>query len=983
MTEKEIIHNRVIAEQNLYFSRTVTVICDERPGFDLLQAERVIEHLRNNGFYVREMDVKTFCSTDKNHMGQILVIPHAMSLPTVCSTPVKNFLNRGGSVLTFGGVLFGKCVEEVDGKWVETPLPDHIFDAVHTGDDTKAKAEPIVIEGIVPTYKTYRCNDACAFKSNPLYTSADVKTNTPLKVICPIPRAYGGGYNMEFRNRYIPITNICGKSDRGDGTEGAAAFIMLNDTMGHNPMTSLIYAGTVSMTALGSVAANIGIMEQNLMDIEGVPELIISVMENLSRGLHIFNAGAEKFVYSDNDRLVLGAKIHNSTIDYKTVFVRISVKKNNDIIYSYGEELLAVPYGYSECRFECDNFKADEYIVKTELFFNGELIDTVTQEIHKKDVINAKYPDDFVRVEGENFKLGNKNWYPIGMNYWPLYMPGFERNHYWLSWLDKSNYIPEEVEKDLELMEKIGINCLFMRIDGDLFQRQKYTFEDFLWRLRRHNMKLNFAFSNVTVPVHYSGTAFRKMMYEFDLINDPIIFSHDISWESDGALLATPYKRRYDDAWEAWINDRYGSIENAEKDFGVSIDRRPDGHITVPEEEEFAKDGEWRIKICAYRRFMEDYFSKVWREAVYDIKSVDKNHLVSYRRGPFSHVYAKGVSVAVKHTDFNSHEAYHIVFSEQGYHEVCTNAAFFDMISKNKPLVWAEYGLTLTGMNRTKDFVWDHETERPMAYRMKMTEEYNQMMQKAFVRTRVKGTAPWWWPGGLRMVEMSDCGYCGPDGILRSFGKDYSDFIKDYYQNENKPIYPYHTVEVDFDEDARGVDILTYTKLVEENIKAEEKGCVLKLINEATNTTSANTPLKAVGNVEYNGNNPPKYLNGEFNFVRLYSEDGKMYDVKSGDCINIGGGKVYIEASVGNLKDATWLSPKKHSEKNGCVYIISHVSSQLEVKIPIADDAEYLDDTYCERTLLCEGINKETKVALHLSADNRAVFGEVFRFTIK
>lgn len=982
MTEAERIHNIEIAQQNLYFDRTITVICDERPGFKIEEALRINDYLRENGYYVKEMDVKTFCSTDKNHMGFLLVIPHAMSLPAICSKNVKHFLDCGGSVLTFGGVLFGKYVEEVDGKWTEIPLPDHIFDAVHTGDGTKAKAEPIVIEGIVPTYKTYRCNDASRFESNTLYTDAVVETEKPLKVICPVPRAYGGGYNTEVRNRYIPITTICGKSDRGDGSEGAAAFIMLNDTIGHNPMTSLIYPGTVSMTALGSVAANIGIMDQNLMDIKGVPELIISMVKNMSRGLHIFNAGAEKYVYSDGERLVLGAKIHNSVIDYKNALVKIKVEKQGNAVYEFEEELLCVPYGYSECRFEQEDFKADEYIVKTELWYNGELIDTTKQEIHKKDVINAKYPDDFVRVEGENFKLGDKNWYPIGMNYWPLYMPGFERNHYWLSWLDRSNYIPEEIEKDLVLMEKMGINCLFMRIDGDLFQRQRYTFEDFLWRLRRHNMKLNFAFSNVTAPVHYSGIAFRKMMQEFDLINDPVIFSHDISWESDGALLATPYKRRYDEFWEAWLIDRYGSVENAEKDFGVKVDRRSDGCVTVPEEPEFAKDGEWRIKICAYRRFMEDYFSKLWREAVEDIKSVDRNHLVSYRRGPFSHVHVKGVPVAAKHTDFNSHEAYHIVFSEQGYHEVCTNAAIFDMLSKNKPLVWAEYGLTLTGMNRTNDFVWDHETERPMAYRMKMTEDYNKMMQKAFTRTRVKGTAPWWWSGGLRMVEMSDCGYCGPDGILRSFGKDYSDFIKEYYHNENKPVYPYHTVMVDFDKTARGLDEVSTDFLVEEDIKAEEKGCILKLVTEGTDTTSANTPLTAVGNVPYNGSNPPKFLDGEFNFVKLYTESGDFIKVKNGETVNVGKGKVYIEASLGNLKEATWLSPLKHSE-DGCVYVVSHRSSELEVKIPISKDAPFLEDTYCEKTLLCENIDKETKVAITLTALNRANFGEVFRFTVK
>ena len=981
MTEKEILHNSVLARELTYFNKTVTFICDERPEFEIEEARRIINHLRENGYFVNELSVDEFLEKNCYHMGFLLVIPHASSLPAVCAAKVRDFIDFGGSLLTLGGVLFGKYVERVDGKWTQIALPDNIFDAVHTGDGTKAKAERIVIEGIVPTYKTYRCNDAATFESNNLYTDAKIETDKPLKVICPVPRNYGGGYNMDFRNRYIPITQIKGKSDRGDGSEGAAAFIMLSDTMGHNPnVTALIYPGTVAYTALGSAAANIGIMDQNLMDIKGVPELILSVVDNLCRGLHIFSAGAEKYVYPKGEKAVFGAKIHNSTIDYLFVTVNISVEKQGDTVYKFTDEIMCTPRSYGECRFECADFNADDYTVKTELIFEGKVIDTVTQEIHLERIVESDDPADFVRVDGENFKLGDKLWYPAGINYWPLYAPGLERSYYWLSWLDKTNYIPEEIEKDLSLMEKLGINCLFMRIDGDMIGRQNSTFRDFVIRLRKHNMKLCFSFCNITMPLHYNGRAFREIMHEFSLAKDPIIFSHDMSWESDGALLSTPCKRRYDDEWEKWLIDRYGSIENAEKDFGMAVDRREDGRVTVPAEEEFAKEGEWRVKICAYRRFMEDYFSGLWRVAVEDMRQVAPNQLISYRRGPFGD-HAKCVKVAVKHTDYNSHEAYHIGLGEKDYHSACSNAALFEWLSGGKPTVWAEYGLTLTGMNRTHDFVWDHETERPMAFRMKMTEDYNRQMQKVLERTKAKGTAPWWWPGGLRMVEMSDCGYCGPDGILRPFGKDYGKFISDYYTQKETPSLPKYRVKIDLDSDARGVDGLCRHYLVDEDIRAEAENKVMQLYTEATGTDSSNTPLTAVGNVPYNGRNPPKNLNGEFNFVRLYTDNGNIIEVKNGDTVSLPSSEVYIEAGLGNLKEAKWLSPTKHNG-DGCVYLVSHPDSDIDVKIAIADDTPYLADAVCEKALLCNYTDGEVKVALRLSAQNRAEFGEVFRLTL-
>lgn len=982
MNDKEILRNKIIAEEVFYFKDTVCVICDERPGFEIEQARRVIAFLRENGYYVRELTVDEFCSLSKVRLGFLVIIPHACSLPGICSPALKAYIESGGSILTFGGVLFGKYVDRVDGKWTEIPLPQNIFDSVHTGDGSKPKSEPIVIEGIVPTYKTYRCNDAREFENNGFYCSENVYTDKPLRVVCPVARPYGGGANMDFRNRLIPFSSIRGSSDRGDGSEGIMAFIMLSDTSGHDPaMVGLSYPGTVGYTARGSVAAGIGITEQNLMDIKGVPELILSIVSNIRTGLHIFNAGAERYVYSDGENAVFAAKIHSSSIDYEYVTVRISVLDGKKTVYCFEKEIICVPTVYSEVRFDCPDFKAGEYIVETELIYNGKIIDKASQEIHKKKSFRAASRDEFVRVEGDNFILNGKLWYPAGMNYWPLYMPGFERTHYWLSWLDKSNYIPEEIEKDLALMEKMGINCLFIRIDGDFFGRQRDTFEDFLLKCERHNMKLSFSFCNITAPVHYNGRAFRTLLEEFELKDNPIIFSYDISWESDGSLLATEYKRRYDDEWEKWLVDRYGSVENAQENFGVEIDRREDGNITVPEETEFANEGKWRVKICAYRRFMQDYFGSLWKTAVYDMRRADSNHLITYRRGPMG-LHCKGVKIASKYLDYNSHEAYHIGLDDIGYHEACANAAYFKFISGNKPLIWSEFGYTLTGMNRTHDFMWDHETERPAAYRVKLTEDYNNMIQDILRRTGAKGTAPWWWPGGLRMVEMSDCGYCGPDGILRQFGRDYAKFISEYYKSAKKVHPPEYPVKIDLDSTCLGDTGLCHYYLAEEDKKAEKLGCVMSLFTEATGKTSADVALTAVGNVPYNGKNPPKYLNGEFNYITVFSADGREIQVQNGDTVPVSPGPVFIKAGLGNLGEAKWLSPLKREDTFGAVYVVSHPSSELEIKIPIAADAGFEEDTETERTLLFNDISERKEIALRLSADRRAEFGEVFRFLL-
>ena len=111
MTEKEMLHNQILAEETVDFDRTITVICDERPGFDIMEARRIINYLRENGYNVMEKDVDSFLTTNTGLMGFLLVIPHASSLPAVCSTHVRHFLERGGNVLTLGGVLLKRLTE--------------------------------------------------------------------------------------------------------------------------------------------------------------------------------------------------------------------------------------------------------------------------------------------------------------------------------------------------------------------------------------------------------------------------------------------------------------------------------------------------------------------------------------------------------------------------------------------------------------------------------------------------------------------------------------------------------------------------------------------------------------------------------------------------------------------------------------------------------------------------------------------------------
>jgi hypothetical protein len=74
-------------------------------------------------------------------------------------------------------------------------------------------------------------------------------------------------------------------------------------------------------------------------------------------------------------------------------------------------------------------------------------------------------------------------------------------------------------------------------------------------------------------------------------------------------------RKRYDAEWTKWVIERYGSVENAEKDWGYPIPRDEQGNITNPKDEVLTNDGEWRVMACAYRRFLDTLLYKYYSRA--------------------------------------------------------------------------------------------------------------------------------------------------------------------------------------------------------------------------------------------------------------------------------------------------------------------------------------------------------------------------------
>ena len=116
---KEYYINMPRAERMEDPFRTITVLMDERPGFDASAARDLICAMMEMGYLVREVTVKKFL---QGISGFMVVLPHAQSVPAECAEMLEQYWKQGGRVLVLGGRLFGHLVVPGENGYEYAPL---------------------------------------------------------------------------------------------------------------------------------------------------------------------------------------------------------------------------------------------------------------------------------------------------------------------------------------------------------------------------------------------------------------------------------------------------------------------------------------------------------------------------------------------------------------------------------------------------------------------------------------------------------------------------------------------------------------------------------------------------------------------------------------------------------------------------------------------------------------------------------------------
>ncbi len=834
------------------------------------------------------------------------------------------------------------------------------------------------LETLSPAYKTYRTNGTYVRT----YGSYDVLGDSVLEgangTVCSIPRYRGLSFNKTAPHRWIPALAV----KMADGhIGGAAASLYVQDDEEYK----------------GCVWASFGLDDAKALaaNRDAVVREVVSLVKRIDSGIYLLSGGVDKASYFEGDP-VAGAVVLNLGGEAGKVEIKISVTADGEYATSNVQQpgsnhggtedterdgkgksnvqpsMLNTQLGkkitLAGKRTVCElgtvkGLKPGFYIATTSMLRDGKLVDQIRQPF---SIVESKPVDksDLVTIKGDQFIYKGKPWYSLGINYRPLYVAAMEEKPFWKYWTHPDQYDAEIVEMELSLMNKIGLNTvalIYPAIDS-----VPPAFVDFMERAHKHGLKCH-VYITGTEPMFPDYPKAKKLIEAARLSERPAMFAYDLGWE---VCIGREAKRQaFDNGWKRWLEDRYGSVENAEKDWEFALRKDADGRVHGPTDDQVMVDGPWVRMVAAYRRFWDDKLSRRYMETERFMKKMDPYHPISVRSGfggtgtlAAYAVPALPVDLfsGAKHLDYISPEGYNFSGDLQTFREGGFTTLYGKFAGGGKPVYWAELGFS-AGMPTNDEML---EAQRA----------FYEKIYKTFYETRSSGSAAWWWPGYL-IWEHSDYSIINPDFTLRPSALEFTRMGK----LSAKP-YPAKTpnywMDVDRDKYTNGYAGMLADRRVEYG-KAVSEGKTVGLRTPATGTDTSNFPKVAVGDTPLVGQKPPKYLNAEFNSLEIKNASGKWVSLADGKKIKVkAGAPVYARASVGNIAEVKWLASGKFAAYLRATIADSHVDA------PIAKDTPFFGDASVAEFKVIDGISSETRISFQMVA-GEFVFGEKWYVTLE
>ncbi|TAL72138.1 MAG: hypothetical protein EPN88_05140, partial [Bacteroidetes bacterium] len=822
-----------------YARNRVAILKDTLLGTNVATVDTIADALRRKGFEITFLSAEEACDSailsQQNYF--LFIIPNVTMYPDKGEEALTIYLKGKGNLLVLGSLA----------------LPGQIL-----------------LETISPNYKIYPMSEIASlkvFEYQGILPNQDVKLPVPKTAYSCFRRPTGKGFECGYSYRWIPLITALDK----EGLErGTTAWMLVNqapleqDPAFKDALRRLVRNNIALEPAAkeGSVFAACAITDPEALQELARTPLFGNIAKRISEGIYLSHAGAQEFSYWPGESMQFGAVVVNYGIHKKKVdvLIRVTEKVNQKVVFDQREKFAIKPGKTFKKTFGKipASFESGGYQVTTEMISNGEKIDVISYEV---GVLSTKEEtrESFVTVEGKDFWVEGEKWYPMGANYWPRNAIATEQVDYLYHWLTPGYYDPEQLDDDLQRLQNMGANFIAIRAN---YAENRRTLLDFMRRCRNHGIRIYLFlqthevtvephyFQGILMPFHFEEEKFAEFIKETRISGNPTLMSWDLIWEPSVWLFQdnvgmfgwdgnSNFRQRWDKDWAIWIDDRFGSLSNAEADWGILVSRTQDGQITSPSDNQFMEDGPWHIMVAAYRRFQADLMDRQWNDACRTLRQLDSNHLISYRQGNLPPTDFTLIST-LKHVDFFSMEGYSFRPDENGENKIGFVNRYLSYVLEDKPFMWNEYGF---GGVRGK---FSRELDYNEKY-IKYQRDYVEMVNREAYKNGVNGIAPWWFAGGFRNDEKTDFGITTPEGTLRPSGESMKKYGEMYRTSPPERPKPNTWLTIDMDALSGGLWYIVNNEGADAYKKASEAGKCLGVRTNGTGTTSVNTPLLAVG----------------------------------------------------------------------------------------------------------------------------------------
>ncbi len=808
----------------------------------------------------------------------------------------------------------------------------------------------VKLDTLSPAYKMFTSTSASTISATSELLGSFKQMVVSGSVRSPQPRPSGGGFNKGRDWRWIALLEARNKNGEWRGS----------------PLTCFVNADGPYK---GGIWVSCGITDPMLCANPSVLKAINEAAVRMRRGLFILDGGSNFYTYYADQSIKLGTRIVNlGKKTYSAIPVQITLV-NAKTGESYYSKQSAVTVKTGETFTTSGNYTPKSWpkagmVARVKILAGGTVIDRVSNTV---DMWQPKDKKEFLTVKDGQFFLKGKRWKVNGTNYMPSSGIGTEDGGFFEFWTGARAYDPVVIERDLRHLQDMGINSVSIFTYSDFTEDQNLL--DILRRLEKKGMKANLSLRPGT-PMNFMWDQISRIINYYKLWENDTVFAYDLAWEPN--FGSHQGRQMWDTEWTKWVVERYGSIENAEKGWSYPIPRNEGGGITNPRPNEIETDGAWRQMTAAYRRFLDTLLYKQYSQARRLVRSIDPNHLVSFRMAyagdptfKVGDMVTYDFPYLAAAVDFLAPEAYGRIGNWENVKHGWFEWKYAKWAAPEKPMLWTEMGVS----------IWDITTKNTPKSSLQLQSTFFSNFYKLMNATGMDGVYYWWYAGGFRVGENSDYGIINSDGSDRlatsTIRSNASTFLKSTLpKGKSTPIL--------FDRDQHPIGITG----IYDTHKAEfwdriNKGLDPVLITKGTGTDSTNCPLTAVGNTECNGTNPPKYLDATFDIVQVQTSNGQWTNVaKNGEVTLEPADLARARVTIMNLGEATLISALK-SDKPGAVYIT--VTSPTGTRLfPLPTDLRSRCEVTIDDLVVYGG-----EVTIGLLAKDRTGFGEKFGFVVK